>query len=111
MVFGHWYRLDDSRKPVKCENHGEYFEWHRLQPKDSATGIGLQLAKTQIAERLSVSTVFLGTDHAYDGGLPELWETMIFGGERDEECQRYRSWDDAMAGHERIVGELRKVVA
>jgi hypothetical protein len=36
---------------------------------------------------------------------------MIFGGERDEEIERYNSWGDAMAGHERIVGELQKVSA
>jgi hypothetical protein len=36
---------------------------------------------------------------------------MIFGGERDEEIERYSSWRDAMEGHKRIVGELQKVSA
>ena len=111
MAIGIWYRLDENRKPVACENHSEYFEWHRSLPEEFATGIGIQLARTRISDRLSVSTVFLGMDHAYDAGPPELWETMIFGGDRDEETTRYRSWDDAIAGHERIVNELRAVVA
>ena len=111
MGFGDWYKLDADRNPVRCENHMEYFLWHQSQPKESATGIGLQLAKTRITENISVSTVFLGSDHAYRGTLPELWETMIFGGERDEEIERYNSWGVAMAGHERIVGELQKVSA
>lgn len=111
MAIGEWFKLDENRMPVKCQNHNEYFEWHNSQPNESATGIGMQLAKTKIADGLTVSTVFLGTDHAYDGGPPELWETMIFGGDRDEETTRYRSWGDAIEGHERIVSELREVVA
>ncbi len=51
-----------------------------------------------------VSTVFLGLNHRFmSEGPPILWETMIFGpwwgdGEYQE---RYTSWDDAVAGHER----------
>ena len=46
-----------------------------------------------------VSTVFLGLDHAFDGGTPLLFETMIFGGEHDEYQERYATWDEAEAGH------------
>lgn len=48
-----------------------------------------------------VSTVFLSIDHAYDGGLPVLFETMIFGGEHDEYQERYHTWEEAEYGHKR----------
>jgi len=102
-----WYKLDENNQPIPCENHSEYFAWHQTIPKEKATGIGLQLAKTQVTEDVSVSTVFLGTNHTYDCGPPELWETMVFGGEQDESCYRYRSHDDAIQGHHRIVEQVR----
>jgi len=54
-----------------------------------------------------VSTVFLGLDHnfgfAHEGKdrTPVLFETMIFGhGHKlDEEMWRYRTWEEAQAGH------------
>ena len=46
-----------------------------------------------------ISTVFLGIDHNFDGGIPILWETMIFGGEHDGYCRRYSSKSDALEGH------------
>ena len=51
-----------------------------------------------------VSTVFLGTDHGYLGnGPPVLFETMVFGGKHDQAQERYSTWDEAVAGHERMV--------
>ena len=47
-----------------------------------------------------VSTVFLGLDHNWGDGPPLLFETMVFGGEHDEEQERYATWDEAVAGHE-----------
>jgi hypothetical protein len=32
---------------------------------------------------------------------------MIFGGERDQECERYATWEEAKAGHARIVAEVQ----
>lgn len=53
-----------------------------------------------------VSTVFLGVDHNFIGGRPVLFETMIFGGEHDQEQERYCTWDEAEAGHARWVKRL-----
>ena len=55
-----------------------------------------------------ISTVFLGIDHAVGGGPPLLFETMIFGGELDEEQIRYATAVEARAGHEQMV---RRVTA
>lgn len=57
-----------------------------------------------------VSTVFLGLDHRFgDEGPPLLFETMVFPGEewREEFCERYCTWDEAVAGHDRAVQYVR----
>lgn len=54
----------------------------------------------------SVSTVFLGIDHGWGGS--HLWfETMIFGGPHDQWQDRYETYDQAEAGHKRVVAALK----
>lgn len=51
-----------------------------------------------------ISTVFLGLDHAFGGGVPVLWETMVFGGKLDQEQDRCcGSREQAEAMHARMV--------
>jgi hypothetical protein len=67
-----------------------------------------------------VSTVFLGLDHGW-GGVPLLFETMVFRGtttalgrevpaqsDGEDEFARYSTWDEAVAGHQRMVREVFK---
>ena len=61
------------------------------------------VALTKISEKVTVSTVFLGLDHAWGQGPPMLFETMIFGGPYDQEQDRYSTWEKAQEGHERMV--------
>jgi hypothetical protein len=43
---------------------------------------------------IEISTVFLGMDHNFsDEGDPLLFETMIFGGPRDQYQERYCTWE------------------
>lgn len=73
-----------------------------------------------------VSTIFLGLDHGYTmNGPPVVFETMVFiqvpEGRRhsqeadfDDECEtfnRYATWDEAAAGHERIVATVTAAIA
>ncbi len=60
--------------------------------------------KMQDAE---VSTVYLGLDHSYDDGPPLIFETMIFGGPREEQMWRYTTEAQAKAGHEHAVQLVR----
>lgn len=55
-----------------------------------------------------VSTVFLGLDHSFSGGVPVLFESMVFGGKHDNWMERYTTWDDAKKGHANIVKALKK---
>jgi hypothetical protein len=55
---------------------------------------------------VEVSTVFLGIDHNLDYGSPILFETLVFGSDMDGRCQRYATWDEAEAGHRKILEEV-----
>lgn len=68
------------------------------------------VAQTEIGD-VRVSTVFLGLDHAFGGGRPLLFETMIFGGSEDGYCERYETWDEAEAGHATAVALVSPVEA
>lgn len=52
-----------------------------------------------------VSTVFLSIDHGF-GGVPLLFETMIFGGPHHQWQDRYSTWQEAAAGHNRVVANV-----
>ena len=70
----------------------------------------------EIVDGVQVSTVFLAIETALHHILlygrpesvpPRLFETMIFGGPRSHEQIRYDTWDEALAGHVKIVEELK----
>ena len=55
-----------------------------------------------------VSTVWLGLNHEFQPGRPPLiFETMICGGDHDQELTRYCTEADAAEGHRRVVADLR----
>jgi hypothetical protein len=61
-----------------------------------------------VFDGVEVSTVFLGLDHNYSRkGPPLLFETMVFGGELDQEMLRYPTWQTALAGHREMVERVR----
>ena len=67
-----------------------------------------RVARTVVGDA-TVSTVWLfGIDHGSGlGSAPVIFETMIFGGEHDEEMIRYSSEESALRGHLKIVDRLR----
>lgn len=54
-----------------------------------------------------VSTVFLVLDHSYDD-TPVLFETMVFGGKYDQYQERYHTYEEALAGHKRVLEDVLK---
>jgi hypothetical protein len=93
-----FYILDDDHNLIATDvmTWGEWF----------GTNGNRIVAKTVVGDAV-VSTVCLGLDHNfYHGGPPLLFETMIFGGEHDEECWRCSTWDEAEAQHARVVADL-----
>ena len=64
------------------------------------------VAKDEI-DGVSISTVFLGLDHGFGDGPPILFETMVFGGELDQEQERYATFEQAEKGHKLMVERIK----
>jgi hypothetical protein len=68
-----------------------------------------KLVHTEVVPETIVSTVFLGLDHGY-GGIPILWETMVFSDDarvENEYQRRYHTREEALRGHEETVAMVR----
>jgi hypothetical protein len=100
---GDFYILE-GKEPVKVSG---LEEWSRSMDMTDR-----HVAVTEIAAGVVVSTVFLGLDHrhsVFGEGPPILFETMVFNDYGDDGTQeRYSTWDEAEAGHARIVAEQRQ---
>lgn len=98
----HFYILaEDGKTPIQVSDSGEWGRW--LEGATKAR----RVAETEIGQA-RVSTVFLGINHAWDGGPPMLFETMVFGGELDGEQERCSTWEQAEAQHAAMVARVTK---
>ena len=91
------YYMLDGQNPVECKDLLTWAKWFETASRrvahDEQNGV-------------RVSTVFLGLDHCFDGdGPPVLFETMIFGGEHDQDQERYCTWEEAEAGHAKMCAK------
>ena len=86
----HWI-LDDAGRPVE---EPDVLKWAAWIEETS----NREIAQHKIGDVL-LSTVFLGLDHSFGRGPPLLYETMIFGGEHDQEQWRYSTHEEAIEGH------------
>jgi len=93
------YFVLDGHEPVPVD---DVMTWARWFEANTAARI---VGKTRVGDQ-EVSTVFLGLDHQYGSGPPLLFETMVF--PECDDCQRYSTWDQAVAGHDATVGRLRR---
>jgi len=97
-----YYILDDDHNLIATDDVVAWGQWFGANENRF-------VAKTQVGDA-TLSTVCIGIDHNfYHRGPPLLFETMVFGGEHDEECWRCSTWDEAVAQHERVVAELEGV--
>lgn len=90
----------DGHTPIPADLQ-EWAKWYETNRDTRRVG------RTEISEGVSVSTVFLALDHSFGDGPPVLFETMIFGGPHDDGCWRYCTWEEAEAGHARVVKALQ----
>ena len=91
------YKLE-GKEPRLASDFADWALWFETSNR--------RVAFTQ-ARQVSVSTVFLGTDHALlPDELPVLFETKVFGGPLDGEVRRYTSWESAERGHVEIVARV-----
>lgn len=89
----------DGHRPVRCDDLMLWGAWFQEHDR--------RVASTRI-HGVWVSTVFLGLDHNFGRGPPVLFETMVFGGEMDQEMRRYRTWDEAERGHREMCALVRR---
>lgn len=82
-----YYELGPGHKPVPC---------------DAYVGNTPHVGDTKVGD-VRVSTVFLSVNHQWEPGPPILFETMVFGGKHDDFQERYETWEQAKAGHQRAV--------
>ena len=87
------YYILSGKTPVKVDDFMTWVDNFQNQVKTvEYTKIG----------NVTISTVFLGLDHNYDGGQPILFETMVFGGEYGGHIDRYHTWEEAEKGHHKV---------
>lgn len=71
--------------------------------------LGSRISHTTVGN-VEISTVHLGSYAPCSGSCEcnkSLFETMIFGGDRDGDRQRWHTVKEAIEGHKQFVGELR----
>lgn len=100
-----YYVLDERNDLVPVADYKDFYAW--LDKRREADGQDKPTATLQVARDVlgdvTVSTVFLGLDHGWGEDAPVTFETMVFGGHLDENMWRYATWDQATAGHARVV--------
>lgn len=86
----------DGKTPVLEPDIMKWAQWHSTANR--------HVRNDFLPNDIHVSTVFLGLDHRFvSEGEPILFETMIFGGEHNEYQERYCTWEEAEAGHQRAL--------
>lgn len=92
--------------PAPLREWASFFEeGNRVVAKSEAEAIRPDGSKYTV----EVSTVFLGLDHRYDGeGPPIVFETMVFGGELDQDMERCSTWVQAKKMHTRMCIRVRR---
>ena len=96
--------MDANNVPYPCsvyEAEWQFNDKRRFLKQDYVSGC-------------KVSTVFLVVNHAWDGGDPVLFETMIFTNRKGnfrafQEAQwRYTTYKEAMISHDNIVDAIKR---
>lgn len=112
-----YYALID-RKVVAVHDLMQWARWFEAARKTDSTRIG-----HDVVGDVLISTIFLGLDHGFppfDGAEPVLFESMVFmqRGEwnsdewnSDEIMQRYRTIEQAEAGHTALVEAFKRHAA
>lgn len=102
--------LNEAGEPERCEDLLRWARWFQSAERHVAQDLD-EGHDGDPAARVRVSTVFLGLDHNFGpAGPPVLWETMVFGGLLDGECQRYTSRDEAFIGHQDMCRRVQESI-
>lgn len=72
-----------------------------------------RISYTVLPHSFTVSTIFLRIDHAFPGGPPILFETMVFNKKKlkhmiELDSDRYHTYEQAITGHNEMVNNWLK---
>jgi len=106
MNRGHYKLVGKKVVPCTLGEWAEFFE----RRSD-------RILKQDKVGKLLVSTVFLGLDHNFgNGGKPIVFESMVLGPHTNDDnsvttshdyaCERYTTYDEALAGHAVLLGRV-----
>jgi hypothetical protein len=96
----------NGKVPTPCSDLMRWAQW--METADRT------VARTQLlGGEVLVSTIFLGLDHSFrDKGRPVLFETMVFTSDNaDLDMWRYATWDEAEAGHAKMVTMMEQRIS
>jgi hypothetical protein len=91
---------EDGHTPIPEPNMTKWLAWFGKAER--------QVLRDEFPNGITVSTVFLGTDHGWGIAPPLLFETMIFPSDRYEYQTRCSTWKEAEAMHMRALAYLRE---
>jgi hypothetical protein len=94
----------DGKIPVRCPDMIEWGNWMETANR---------IVRREEVGDYTVSTVFLGIDHAFGGGVPILFETMVFSDGTSVEdigMRRCSTWEGAEKQHREIVLEVEEII-
>jgi hypothetical protein len=94
MIERNFFKLNDDFT-VSLVDRADYIEYLTHKPHAHH-----RIALTEIATRLTVSTIFVGHDSS-------LFETVVFVNGETLEQRRYETYKDAVLGHHEIVDRIK----
>ena len=104
----HYVLPPGSHTPRRARSRDEFYALNFSDPNQ-------RIVKQEVVCHCFVSTVFLGFDHSFGRGEPQLFETMIFTAHPwmlALDCYdqwRCARWDQAIAQHNRATAYVRDV--
>ena len=104
------YILDEHGNPQAERDIIAWFNWfessitQRIVARDTIDIVSVFGGTFDVR----VSTVFLAVDYNFgEKGPPLLYETLVFGGELDEEMDRYSTRAQAVIGHAKMLERVK----
>ena len=95
---------------VKEPDPIKWLEWFETADRKVRKDTAKVSLKGRPIGNIDISTVFLGIDHNFGDGKPLLFETMVFGGPLDQECERCSTWEAAEQMHEKMCEKVKLAI-
>jgi hypothetical protein len=113
-----WYETADRRVAwTELQNPEPFYSIDKRRAKadaERAKQLGMSHYPVEdirlYTRKITVSTVFLGLDHASGDGPPLLFETMVFNGPLHNDMDRYSNWTEAEMGHDAMVSRIAQAL-